>query len=199
MIRTYDSVAVLLALAAVGRARRRSRRRRLPHAAEHPGSSGTGGEFRQAHAGRTGRESRDVCEGSGEARCLGGQRAAAEFRHRICRAARAGADAGGPRRRSSASASSMRSIIRCCAITAPRWSISRPIDSTILPYKGDPNDTTATVRTEVKRSSGDKVPVNFSLRKTDGVEGLGRRHRRHFLRQEFPHRFRLGNPAEGSG
>ena len=39
----------------------------------------------------------------------------------------------------------------------------------ILPYKGDPNDTTATVRTEVKRSSGDKVPVNFSLRKVDGV------------------------------
>lgn len=39
----------------------------------------------------------------------------------------------------------------------------------ILPYKGDPGDSTATVRTEVKRSSGDKVPVNFSLRKTDGV------------------------------
>jgi phospholipid transport system substrate-binding protein len=39
----------------------------------------------------------------------------------------------------------------------------------ILPYKGDPADTMATVRTEVKRSSGDKVPVNFSLRKTDGV------------------------------
>jgi phospholipid transport system substrate-binding protein len=39
----------------------------------------------------------------------------------------------------------------------------------ILPYKGDPSDTTATVRTEVKRSSGDKVPVNFSLRKVDGV------------------------------
>jgi phospholipid transport system substrate-binding protein len=39
----------------------------------------------------------------------------------------------------------------------------------ILPYKGDPNDTMATVRTEVKRDSGDKVPVNFSLRKTDGV------------------------------
>jgi phospholipid transport system substrate-binding protein len=37
----------------------------------------------------------------------------------------------------------------------------------ILPYKGDPGDMTATVRTEVKRSSGDKVPVNFSLRKTD--------------------------------
>ena len=27
----------------------------------------------------------------------------------------------------------------------------------------------ATVRTEVKRESGEKVPVNFSLRKTDGV------------------------------
>jgi phospholipid transport system substrate-binding protein len=39
----------------------------------------------------------------------------------------------------------------------------------ILPYKGDPNDTTATVRTEVKRSNGDKVPVNFSLRKVDGM------------------------------
>jgi phospholipid transport system substrate-binding protein len=39
----------------------------------------------------------------------------------------------------------------------------------ILPYKGEPGDTMATVRTEVKRSTGDKVPVNFSLRKTDGV------------------------------
>ena len=39
----------------------------------------------------------------------------------------------------------------------------------ILPYKGDPADTMATVRTEVKRSSGQAVPVNFSLRKTDGV------------------------------
>ena len=39
----------------------------------------------------------------------------------------------------------------------------------ILPYRGDPGDTMATVRTEVKRSSGEKVPVNFSLRKTDGV------------------------------
>jgi phospholipid transport system substrate-binding protein len=37
---------------------------------------------------------------------------------------------------------------------------------TVLPYKGDPNDTTATVRTEVKRSSGERVPVNFSLHKT---------------------------------
>jgi phospholipid transport system substrate-binding protein len=36
----------------------------------------------------------------------------------------------------------------------------------ILPYKGDSGDTAATVRTEVKRSSGDKVPVNFSLHKT---------------------------------
>jgi phospholipid transport system substrate-binding protein len=39
----------------------------------------------------------------------------------------------------------------------------------ILPYKGDAADTMATVRTEVKRESGDKIPVNFSLRKVDGV------------------------------
>ena len=39
----------------------------------------------------------------------------------------------------------------------------------ILPYKGDPNDPMATVRTMVKRSSGEQIPVNFSLRKTDGV------------------------------
>jgi phospholipid transport system substrate-binding protein len=38
---------------------------------------------------------------------------------------------------------------------------------TILPYKGDPGDTMATVRTEVKKSTGEKVPVNFSLHKTD--------------------------------
>ncbi len=37
----------------------------------------------------------------------------------------------------------------------------------ILPYRGDPGDTQATVRTEVKKSTGEKVPVNFSLRKTD--------------------------------
>src|ERR1700688_2334320 len=29
----------------------------------------------------------------------------------------------------------------------------------ILPYKAEPNDTTANVRTEVKRESGDQVPV----------------------------------------
>jgi phospholipid transport system substrate-binding protein len=37
----------------------------------------------------------------------------------------------------------------------------------ILPYKGDPNDTQATVRTEIKKSTGEKVPVNFSLHRTD--------------------------------
>jgi phospholipid transport system substrate-binding protein len=40
---------------------------------------------------------------------------------------------------------------------------------TILPYRGDPNDAMATVRTEVKRSNGEKVPVNFSLRKVEGM------------------------------
>ncbi len=37
----------------------------------------------------------------------------------------------------------------------------------ILPYRGDPGDTMATVRTEVKKSDGEKVPVNFTLHKTD--------------------------------
>jgi phospholipid transport system substrate-binding protein len=37
----------------------------------------------------------------------------------------------------------------------------------VLPYRGDLNDPSATVRTEVKKSSGEKVPVNFILRKTD--------------------------------
>jgi phospholipid transport system substrate-binding protein len=36
----------------------------------------------------------------------------------------------------------------------------------VLPYRGDPADTQASVRTEVKRSNGEKVPVIFSLRKT---------------------------------
>jgi phospholipid transport system substrate-binding protein len=36
----------------------------------------------------------------------------------------------------------------------------------ILPYKGDPGDTQATVRTEVKKDTGERVPVNFSLHKT---------------------------------
>jgi phospholipid transport system substrate-binding protein len=38
---------------------------------------------------------------------------------------------------------------------------------TILPYKGEGSDTQATVRTEIKKSTGEKVPVNFSLHKTD--------------------------------
>jgi len=37
----------------------------------------------------------------------------------------------------------------------------------ILPYNGDPNDTRASVRTEVKRASGEVVPVTFELHKTD--------------------------------
>jgi len=37
----------------------------------------------------------------------------------------------------------------------------------ILPYRGDPGATTATVHTQVKRESGEKVAVDFSLHKTD--------------------------------
>lgn len=37
----------------------------------------------------------------------------------------------------------------------------------VLPYKGDPAAKTATVRTTVRRSSGEIVPVNYSLRLTE--------------------------------
>jgi phospholipid transport system substrate-binding protein len=37
----------------------------------------------------------------------------------------------------------------------------------VLPYKGDPAAKTASVRTTVKRSNGQLVPVNYSLRLTD--------------------------------
>lgn len=36
----------------------------------------------------------------------------------------------------------------------------------VLPYKGDPAAKSASVRTTVKRSSGEAVPVNYSLRRT---------------------------------
>jgi len=36
----------------------------------------------------------------------------------------------------------------------------------ILPFKGDPAATTATIRTEVKRDNGPPVPVNYSLHAT---------------------------------
>jgi len=36
----------------------------------------------------------------------------------------------------------------------------------VLPYTGKPEDTSATVRTTVRRENGSKVPVNYSLRKT---------------------------------
>ncbi|HEX4241619.1 MAG TPA: ABC transporter substrate-binding protein [Steroidobacteraceae bacterium] len=38
----------------------------------------------------------------------------------------------------------------------------------VLPYRGDPNATTATVRTQVKRDSGESVPVDFTLHKVNG-------------------------------
>lgn len=36
----------------------------------------------------------------------------------------------------------------------------------ILPFQGNPEDTNATVRSEVRRDNGSRVPVNYSLRKT---------------------------------
>lgn len=37
----------------------------------------------------------------------------------------------------------------------------------ILPYKGNPGDTIATVRSEIRRSNGSTVPVNYTLHKVD--------------------------------
>lgn len=37
----------------------------------------------------------------------------------------------------------------------------------ILPYQGKPDDKVATVRTEIRRDNGSRVPVNYSLRKTE--------------------------------
>jgi len=36
----------------------------------------------------------------------------------------------------------------------------------ILPYQGKPEDSVVTVRSEVRRDNGTRVPVNYSLRKT---------------------------------
>jgi phospholipid transport system substrate-binding protein len=38
----------------------------------------------------------------------------------------------------------------------------------VFPTKVTPTDERATVRTEIKRSNGTKVPVSYSLRKVDG-------------------------------
>lgn len=37
----------------------------------------------------------------------------------------------------------------------------------ILPFQGNPTDKVATVRTEIRRDNGSRVPVNYSLRQTD--------------------------------
>jgi phospholipid transport system substrate-binding protein len=41
-----------------------------------------------------------------------------------------------------------------------------PDRMTIQPYRGDAAETKATVRTEIKRDNGSRVPVNYTLRKT---------------------------------
>jgi phospholipid transport system substrate-binding protein len=42
-----------------------------------------------------------------------------------------------------------------------------PDRMTVQPYRGDPSETTATVKTEIRRDNGSRVPVNYSLRKTE--------------------------------
>jgi phospholipid transport system substrate-binding protein len=39
----------------------------------------------------------------------------------------------------------------------------------VLPTKVAPEDTKATVRTEIKRSNGQKVAVNYTMHKTNGA------------------------------
>ena len=39
----------------------------------------------------------------------------------------------------------------------------------VLPTKVEPTDERATVRTEIKRSNGTKVAVNYSMRKVNGA------------------------------
>jgi len=48
---------------------------------------------------------------------------------------------------------------------------------------------------ERRQGAGGLQPAQDRFR----LEGLGCRHRRHFLRQEFPHRLFLGNSAKGPG
>ena len=40
----------------------------------------------------------------------------------------------------------------------------------ILPYKGEPGETNATVRSEIRRNNGTMVPVNYTLHKSDAGE-----------------------------
>jgi len=95
----------------------------------------------------------------------GRRSAAAALRHRIfgapgvgCALARSLAD---QRKRSSKP-----SISRCCKTTeALLISHGSPQD---LPYREDPSDKTrATVRTEIRRDNGSRVPVNYTLHKLD--------------------------------
>ena len=61
----------------------------------------------------------------------------------------------------------------------------------VFPTKVAPTDERATVRTEIKRSNGTKVPVSYiHAQGQRRVEGVGRRHRRHQLREELPRRLR---------
>ena len=49
------------------------------------------------------------------------------------------------------------------------WWISPAIVCKVFPTKVAPTDERATVRTEIKRSNGTKVAVNYSLRKVNGA------------------------------
>ncbi len=195
----FTIAAMSLALMGGRRACRGSHRRRPPRASTL-GPAGAGGEFREAHAGGVGRQPADVCEGSGQARC-------AWWRMCCCRISTREYAArlvlgqtwrtATPEQRKRFVDAFYHSLLHNYGAALVDFTADRFM---ILPYKGDPSDTTATVRTEVKRSSGDKVPGQFQLAQNGrGVESLGCGHRGHLLRQEFQHRFRLGDSAKRSG
>ncbi len=69
----------------------------------------------------------------------------------------------------------------------------------ILPFKGDPNASSATVRTpgapqQRYAGAGQLQPAKDSI----GLEGVGRHYRGHLVRKELPQRHRRGGRTEGS-
>ncbi len=70
----------------------------------------------------------------------------------------------------------------------------------ILPYKGDPNETSATVQNRGQTVFGREGARQFQPAQSRWtLESLGRGHRGNFVRQKFPHRFWIGDSAERAG
>ena len=147
----------------------------------------SGADRRPGHAHGARHEPRRLPQGSRQGRAARRQVPAAALRHRVSRRAWCWASTGAPRRRSSASASSMRSITRCSTTTARAGRLHvRPAED--LPDQvGSRTPTRATVRTEVKREQRrPRLGELLHAQDARGLEGVGCHHRRHQLRQELP-------------